>query len=325
MFCPRCGKEGEEFKGLCLKCYLNENPLRVKDISLKLCNCGNIYYKGNWSMIEDIDINKIIENNIIIPERIMINKIKTKSDLNKFRDNIGGKRICIDVSITGRYYGRIFRKTISVEIKTKKDTCPSCRKISDGYYESILQFRVKSPHKLIEKEIDISKITKIEIVKGGVDLYIVSSSYGRSVAKKLKEKGFLIKESSKITGRRDGKHIYRTSISIKEPPFSYGDFISYDNNILQIIEMGGIVKLMDIKSRKIISLSMSRIKDIKPIARVSDIRKSIITSVRPDEIQILDLHNHEIYEIKSNMGKKRELKQGDEVDFIRINNKPYII
>ena len=66
-FCAICGKVIDEFAphfGMCLKCYLAENPLfeLPNNYSFRLCiDCQNYAKKDDWIESESEDLFKIIE------------------------------------------------------------------------------------------------------------------------------------------------------------------------------------------------------------------------------------------------------------------------
>ncbi len=206
MFCPRCGREG---KGLCLECYLEGHPLIAERAELLCCNCGSVYYKGAWGLKTEEVIPEIVKNSLVVPEELTDIRLDLDSE-------IGDKEIKYTVTVRGKYMEEPFERVIPGSIKIRGGNCPSCGKLSSGYYEAILQFRTEKPMDLIEKIVDSSQVSRLEKVKGGVDVYVTSNSYGRKVMNKLRKKGFAVKDSAKLMGQRKGKEYYRVSFSIKD-------------------------------------------------------------------------------------------------------------
>ena len=92
MFCPSCGKEG---KGLCIDCFLKKNPLRMKDIELQVCGCGNTYFQGSWDhTLEDV-VDKLIEKNLIIPDSVNLIDYSFESSVSNKIIDLNGRKITI--------------------------------------------------------------------------------------------------------------------------------------------------------------------------------------------------------------------------------------
>ena len=206
MLCPNCGKETR--KGLCEECFLDRNPIRMKDIKLIICTtCNQFRYKGKWNKNLDMFLEGIIRDNLIHAPDIKIGEIDFSSEENR-------NRLELDIEITGEYAGEKFKTALKSSIKLDKRNCKDCSRRSSGYYEAILQFRIKKTP--TEKDIDPRYMAKAEKVRGGYDFYITSLKYAKQVAAQYSGKGYKTGQSPKHAGVKDGKDFYRFSISIKE-------------------------------------------------------------------------------------------------------------
>lgn len=302
MFCPRCGKRS---RGICVNCFLEENPIKLKKIEIPLCSCGAYYYRGQWNTDLKGFLMDIIKRNLILPSEICLDNIKVIPKIEK--GNISAR-----IHLSGEYKGEKFIKEIETNIKTEAVKCKKCSRLSSCYYEAILQFRgISDPKSLVDQEF----ISGIKRVQGGTNIYITSSKYARQIGSKLNRRGFFVKESAKLMGRRGGRDLYRIYISIKSPEFEVGDFLGYKKKIVQILEIGKIVMCRDILNRKKLALPLPVLKNARIIARKSDVRKAIVSAVRPDEIQVLDLETGNTYEIP---GIFENLKQGKDIGILRL-------
>ncbi len=310
MFCPKCGKKGY---GLCIDCFLEENPVGLRDIKLSLCTCGNYLYRGRWSKNITDSIEKVVEKNLTVPSEI---KLESMRILPKFRSD----RIDLEVWISGRYMGEEFRKRFNSYIKIRRRECPDCSKLSSGYYEAIIQLRIKKP--LTDLNLDPRFVSNIKKVKGGFDIYVTSTRYARQIKKKFDNLGFRVKESQKLIGKKKGKEVYRTSISIKEPDFGEGDFLRHNKEIIQILRLGKRTLCRDIVTKKRKTIGISSLKKSKIIAKRSDLREGIVTLVSPKEVQILDLQDNETYEIKN---ENMDLELGQEIKILKTSRNIYIL
>lgn len=301
MFCPRCGKKSH---GICVNCFLEQNPIKLRKIEIPLCSCGAYYHKGQWNTDLKV-LRDIIKRNLILPSEISLDNIKVIPEIEK-------GDISARIHLSGRYKGEEFSQEIETKIKTESVKCQRCSRLSGDYYEAVLQFRGTSdPKRLVDKEF----ISGIKRVQGGIDINVTSSRYARQIGLRLRRKGFFVKESAKLIGRRDGKDIYRVYISIKSPRFEVGDFLEYRRKIVQVLEIGKIVMCKDILNRKKLSLPLPVLKNAKIIARRSNVRKAIVSAIRPNEIQVLDIETGNTYEIP---GIFENLKQGVDVRILKL-------
>ncbi|MEA1924884.1 MAG: NMD3-related protein [Candidatus Altiarchaeota archaeon] len=312
MFCPKCGREGD---GLCLDCYLDDNPLYLEHTSLLLCNCGRTRYKNSWeSSLEDV-LSRVVKNKLVVP-----GELKT-IDVRLEGFSLVRNKIELRILFSGEYLGEEFRKEVTGQMGLTRGNCSFCGRISAGYYESILQLRVKNPRQLFEG-INHSLVSKVENVRGGVDIYLTSSGYGSRLMKELRDRGFLVRDSYALMGKKEGKDVYRSSISVKEPSFEVGDLIRYNNRLLQVLKRGSTVKLKDPDSGKHVSLPLTELSDLTPVAKASDVKRCIVTSVSPHDLQLLSLEDNKTLELENTKGT---LKQGDEVKVIELDHRVYIL
>ena len=298
---------------MCIDCFLEENPVKLRDIKISLCACGNYLYRGHWSKKITDSIERIVEKNLILPSEI---RLKGTRILPKFRCN----RIDLEIWISGLYGGREFRKKIDANIEIERRECPECSKLSSGYYEAIVQFRTKKS--VADLNLNPRFISKIKKVRGGFDLYVVSSGYARQLRRRFDDLGFRIRESSKLVGKKNGKNVYRISISIEEPDFEEGDFLRYGGEIIQILRRGKSSLCRNIVNKKRKTITISNLRGYTPIAKRSDLREGVVTMVSPEGVQVLDLKDNKTYEVKN---ETLDLEPGQEVDILKIGKEIYIL
>lgn len=187
-----------------MECFLEDNPLQLGEVKVYSCSCGRLKYRDRLNVSLE-DISNSVGKSIKVPYELKLTKIDVNPKLEE-------DKLVINVMVEGAYQGSRFKKNLSKKIKPEGFTCPTCSRKSSGYFEAVLQFRCKMP----EVKIDESQIAKVEKVRGGLDYYILSNNYARSIASQLKRKGYSVKDSNQIYSRRDGREVYRVSYSIKE-------------------------------------------------------------------------------------------------------------
>jgi len=207
MLCPKCGKETR--KGLCEECFLERDPIGMKDVELIICTtCNQFRYKGKWNSNLDRFMEGIIRDNLVHHHDIEIKEIDFSSEENR-------NRLELDIDITGEYASEKFKTSLKSSIKPDKSQCKDCSRRSSGYYEAILQFRIKKTP--TDKDVDPRYVAKAEKVRGGYDFYITALKYAKQIAANYSKNGYKTGQSPMHAGVRDGKDFYRFSISIKEP------------------------------------------------------------------------------------------------------------
>lgn len=296
-----------------MECLLEEKPIELKNIELDICKCGRYCFKGSWGEGMGREIPRIVRENLVVPMGIEIMDMGVKHEIK-------GDRVLVRAEIHGIYNEKEFRKSLEFQILLKRVSCPICSRIKGDYYEAILQFRTKYRPTL--KDINPEMISRIEEVRGGVDFYLVDGKYAHQIKRKFKERGFYVKESSKLIGRKQGKTTCRVSVSIKEPDFSEGDFLIHKNRILRILERGSKTRLLDIVAGKRSTLPLQDLEDSEIVARGSDARKGIVIAITPDDVQIMDLQSNRIY---STANRPQGIENGQEVEIINIRDRMYIV
>jgi len=260
-FCAICGKslnEDSPHFGMCLQCYLEENPLFEipKTFSVNVCiDCGSYSKRDIWieptkddffSILHEI-IQKFLLKSLLKNEQIEI-LFSTNEDTIVYSST--GLIKSVEILVMGRFKGSTnINHQQEVKLNLNNMLCKNCSNLRGGtYFISIVQLRVKneSQLELIEKVfIEINKyvnnvfdkdprqyISIIEDQKYGIDLYLSTNELMNRIIKLLKVKyHFLLKRSKKLVGRdnQKGKNLYRLKTLIKFLPVANNDIILIDN------------------------------------------------------------------------------------------------
>jgi len=259
-FCAICGSELDENAphfGMCLNCYLEENPLfeLPKSYNFKLCiDCLKYSIKEEWYEPADNEIFPIIEE--ILIRFLLKNYVKHGLIAFSFSfDNLiySSRNLLtsLDVIITGKMSGEhklSNQETLRVIIDY--ELCKNCSNLRGGmYYLSIMQLRVYDETQFgIIKEVleDISSlaenlfikddkqyIAKMEDQKLGVDLYLSTNELMNRIISHIKAKYyFILVRTKKLVGRdsQKGRNLYRLKALVKFLPFRKNEFILINNS-----------------------------------------------------------------------------------------------
>ncbi|MFW9828771.1 MAG: NMD3-related protein [Candidatus Thorarchaeota archaeon] len=260
-FCAICGKEINEkdpHYGMCLKCYLKENPLFEvpNSFSLNIClDCGSYSKKDKWIESEENKLEFIIKQAIL---KFLL-KNYTKKNIIEFNISLKEESYTFSakdllVSLEAVIHGNLkedltIEHKQSIQVNLSYILCKNCSNLRGGtFYLSIIQLRVKKQDQfdLIKKVLDEINdfveqqfekdqkhyISKIEDQKYGVDLYLSTIELMNYLVSFLKSKyNFLLKRTKKLVGRDNqrGKNLYRFKTLIKFLPVRINDLISINN------------------------------------------------------------------------------------------------
>ena len=346
MFCIECGSEDKQMVGeICIDCFLKDFQMIEipKNINVEICShCNSRLEEGKWSesyLPEDEIIYRALERNIKISDLV------ENEEINLEIDQIKGTIANCFVEVVGDVYGVSLDETHDCEVRIKKTVCPPCSKMQSGYYETVIQFRadnreIKSEEyakadkivaRTLDKQAKVDKLAycpQVAKLKEGYDYYIGSFKSGRKVAESLKEEfGGTIKESPRLISedKSTGKGLYRIWISVRIPEFEVGDFIKYNDKIVQVNNIGkNSVLGFEISTNKKQNIPMKNIDEIKLVKKSDECETTTIISKSPSVIQILDPVDYSTQDLEMREDFE-SYNIGDEIKFIRIDNYIYLV
>ncbi|MFH1721435.1 MAG: NMD3-related protein [Candidatus Altiarchaeota archaeon] len=309
MFCPSCGADTPK-AGLCIDCYLNRNSFSLKKSEFELCECGKYYLADKWIEDWDLVILKFVERNLVTPKEITVSSI-----------DVAGKRtkegVDLEVDFIGLYQGIQIPKTLQFKLKTKERPCRNCKHLGGGYFEAVIQIRDDKRPTYEPEEEFISQFLR---VRGGWDYYLTSQPYAEKFTNLLHKWGFLVKKTTKIYGKKDGKDVFRFSYSVKRPDFKEGDVLGFKDNPYVVLNVKNNVQLRSLQNGQDKYAPLPRLINTPILARKDEGFKAVVTEVKPKETIIMGLGGYENHKLSN---PRKTLKTGDEVEIIKIGKKYY--
>ena len=346
MFCPECGSTDKEMVGdICIDCFLKEFQMieLPERIEVQICShCNSKLEEGKWSdefIPEEEIIYRALERNIKIADEV------ENEDINLEIDQIKGTIASCYVEVVGEVHGTQIDEIHETEVKLLKTVCPTCSKVQSGYYETVIQFRAdsreikpqeyKKADEVVERTLikqskkdKLAYCPQIAKLKEGYDYYIGSFKTGKKVAEALTEEfGGIIKESPRLISedKSTGKGLYRIWISVRIPEFEIGDFIKYENKIIQVSAITkSSVMGQELSNDKKHNIPMKNMEDIELVKKASEIETTTIISKSPSIIQILDPSDYSAVDLEM----KEEFSDyniGDEIRLIKIDDYIYLL
>ena len=349
--CCRCGKSEAEEKivdGFCLTCFAEEFPLLLslpeREVLLTVCKlCGDLSYHGRWVEVASDPLLAITE---FLDE--FIHKIKKIRGTEKIQvsglealplDAASKQTLTIVFEGTPKNEVPPYTQTVEVPVVISIGVCDRCAKYRRGYFESIIQIRAdrraineaEQSHiaQFIaqKKEASLSGnrmayISKVvDQLRGGVDLYVGSDDFAKSLAELLADQlAASIDESKKLKSMKDGKPIYRTTYCVRLPYFEIGDVVEYHNTIYQIEEINvGRVVLFNLLTHKskTISRKESHPQNLTVIKKKEQLQKHIIMAIQQTTVSLMNTITYETVEID-----RRYIfddhKEGEEINLVEL-------
>lgn len=346
MFCPECGAtDVEMIDGICKNCFLKKFQLLEipENITVTVCkHCNAKLEEGKWKdeyIPEEEIIYRALERNISISDLAENEEIELEID--QMRGTIAE---CY-VEAIATVLGEEVVETHTPNVKINYSVCPDCSKRNAGYYEAVIQLRADNReleeeeikqaeeiiHRTLEKQMKKDKLAYIPQVaklKEGNDYYIGSLKTAKKVVEHIKEElGGITKESPRLISedKSTGKGLYRIWISFRLPKFQKEDFVKYNDNIHQILDVdGNRILVKNLENEDQIALKWREYDSIEKIDHLDGIQKAIITAKSPNSTQILDPDDYSPIDLE--MSKKLEKYNiGEEIDVIKIDGVIYLL
>ena len=339
--CPRCGEPLQD--GICDSCTRQTYALLEKPILLKLRTCPECLAADTghgWSPPGEVEkkgllnvAGEMIKSELKIPQpgRLLELEIEPLG----YDEYMVDFKLKVRVDVDGVTVDREGR----ARVKTRRSLCDSCSRAAGSYYEATIQFRArdrKPDSKEIEKFVEIiypiideqrergdqkSFVTDVYELKEGVDFLIGSAKVARRIATRIaSEFGADIIETSTLAGRKDGRELYRITISIKLPRFQAGDVVSSGKNLM-VVEKAG-------KRLKGYMLPSHEHEEVDPegailIGNLADSRTGVVVAVESGAVQVIEPWGNHCVVLRS-PGKTR-LSDGEDVPLMRVDDEIFIL
>ena len=351
--CYLCGKEAV-VDGLCNCCYDEQHPLMEVStpISIQACKkCGSVKIPGGWQKISIGNMNseELAEKHIeIILEQEI--KLFTKGVSLVIEEEKKLDRVThLVLTASGKSHESIpsHDEQYPVEIRFRYGTCDTCGLMSGGYYEAIVQIRATDREiSNDEKKIFTTKVTDMTVAKYksddrafvtmiddnkyGIDYYIGSEHLANDIADDFESQYIAErKENYKLVGEdKTGKKKFRTTILLRLPRFSIGDFILINEQPSQVLAMGNnnltYYNLIR-RERSTINPKNVKWKTIEFLASLTERREfMVVTHVFGQPVQIMDSKNFDVTEVEASIFDS-EIASGVKIYGLMIEEQLYIL
>lgn len=283
-------------------------------MDLNICTeCGQFQRHGDWVPMPMEKAVRMAAREVL--ECVKEGRIAHTDAVVDPRDDYN-YQVCFDCIVEiGGFETEASASTI---VRVKNTVCRICSRRTGNYYESILQIRGtgKAPDRdlmdealaRVEKLVDMAAmtdpnafITKMEIVPGGVDVYMSLIALGRACCKDLADLYCAeTDESSKLVGQtRDGLDMYRVSYLVRLPEFEVGDIIEFRKKpyMLKRVSSQG-ARLVALRDYREMPVKRRDMPEIKVLAKRNEAEEAVVVSRSSGEIQVMDPSTYETLDLR---------------------------
>lgn len=339
-FCVKCGEECEEsLDGLCIGCWLAGRNLvdLPHHVDLHVCtNCREYDFGGRW-----VKRDPMVAIQDAAIDALMVVKGAEVASVSSSVEEQDPRSFAVSVHADCDVMGYAAEGDASTVVRIKNTVCRRCSRQLGSYYEAILQIRTVSgklddatrEESLAMTENSVARqavnnrqlfITKMELVTGGVDVYLSSIALGKSLAKELAEAYCAeTKESPKLVGQTtDGQDMYRLTYLVRLPDYRAGDVVAFQGRYCVLTRVNGSGgRLMDLSDFRDRSVRRADMTSIKLYEKSADLADATVVSRSGSEIQVLDPSSYATVDLKI----PADAEIGDSVKVVRIDDVLYFV
>ncbi|WP_340818586.1 60S ribosomal export protein NMD3 [Methanolobus sp. WCC4] len=315
--CPKCGKGTPRlFQGRCKSCFLENFTLAEipQVLHAKICaTCGARNVRNRWvneGSLEDIVI-QTAEDALFVHE--MAGDIELYIEPHARTPYLYKVHIEVDANVLDE----MFHQDLETEIRVVREACDMCSRISGGYFEAIIQIRAANRIPTDEEKNECLEIAAVVLerlcnkgdrlafisssleIKEGTDLYVGSSNAARHICREITSRlGGTFTESASLQGMKDGKNVYRTTLSLRLPEFMPQDIIEHKGRVIEVRKFGKNVTGIDIETGSRFTGKADELEGATLLTKRKDLRKTMLVAIENDDLLVLDPDTYETVTIK---------------------------
>lgn len=230
MKCITCGINEAIIHGQCEGCFREHLQLTTTGaLDVTICpKCGAFKIGNMWSRgkIENALFKKISSHLAINDTNVSATILKDSIALQRLENRI---TFHTELKTEGNSFGEMDGE---IPAKILMNSCLTCNKITGSYYEAIIQLRTLTAEytpvvnavlddisailEKMDRGDNDSFVSKIEPVRGGVDIYLGKKNDGIKLSKFIHDHYFSnTTTTKKLAGRRNGENFYRYTYLVR--------------------------------------------------------------------------------------------------------------
>ena len=318
-FCVKCGAEGPTYRSLCERCFLEGKVYSAlpDHVDLFQCvHCDDYLIDGKWSKVERREEAAERE----VEASIDINKEATVRNAGIHAERIDDANYQVGVTIGLTVETLEIDEALSTIVRFKNTSCPRCNKLMGNYYEGTLQVRTRdrkmpedlqdeildriyklvNEHKKNDRELFVSKVSKLTTTYGGIDVLLSSSTVGRMISRDLADQyAAEVQETAKLVTQKEGKDMYRVTFVVRLPAYRFGDIVMYDKKMYLVGALRATTtKLTNMRTTQAFMVSNADMTSAKVIGRKEDLLEAVVLNETDREVQVMHPTNYRTFDLK---------------------------
>jgi nonsense-mediated mRNA decay protein 3 len=299
---------------LCAECLRERSaPEPPKALAVVSCDeCGKVKRGPEWTANLKTAVERLARSAASAAGGRMLS---ATPEIDPESETSGVARIALEVALEGERGGDLpagFEYEWSVPLKVARGLCSDCSRKRGGYWEAIIQLRAAGIEdedhasvvdvlgKIVAGKDRNAFVSKVEVVRGGVDVYLGSWRLADRISREIAARtGAEVKSSKKLHTHRDGKDIYRSTFLIRYPDLVIGDIFRHEGRhyvLLGLLKKG--VRARDLLTGETVTVE-ERLATLRLAAKMEDVRPAIAISEARGEIEILDPESYEMVSLEA--------------------------
>ena len=339
-FCVKCGRDcTESLNGLCIDCWLDGRKLThlPHHVDLDVCtNCGEFSIGNRWvaKTWDQAATDAAVDALGVLPDAKVV-------AVETYCENQDPYVFVVTVNCECDVLGYAAEDQSSTIVRIKNTVCTRCSRKLGSYYEAILQIRTGAKELTPEMREEVLArvegsvlrqaahnrslfITKMELVTGGVDVYLSSMSLGKNLTRELSDIYCAeTKESPKLVGQTsDGQDMYRITYLVRLPAYHVGDVVIHNGRHCKLLKVSGSGgKVMDLMDFRETSVRKTEMPDLRVYEAAGDLREATVINRSDGEIQVMHPDNYSTVDLRVPEG----FEAGETVRIVSVDDVLYIV
>lgn len=328
--CPNCG---ERSQGICERCRAQDrDTTRIPQfVTVQACpTCSDYLVNGKW--IRE-DAHRAVARAI----KKALNMDVDEAALTIVLDEKSPSNLCAHVEIRASEKTRQLEESFETTVRVNRVACDRCSRITGGYYESKVQIRAENRKaedaeleralKIAESTTEITQtedrlafITKTIRLKEGLDIYVGTTKAARQIVRAIIQKmGGGFNDSTQLSGRRDGKNVYRVTFVVRLPEFPIGSIISCKRRFYEICSASGTTNAVDLETGQRAILKREDLGRAKLIGARANAKTTVVAAIEADEVHVIDPETYVSLAIKRPQYTRKK-DEGKEVKVVKTSD-----
>ncbi len=342
--CIRCGREALLVDGrLCGDCYLEVHGLgeAPRELQLTYCpRCGSVRMGGRWLPAPEGGLEEAVA--LLFESRFKPGEAVEEYEVEGVELLDEGAAL---VRLRGRLRGEDRWRSIEyrVPLRLRAQLCPSCHRRASGAPTAIVQIRGRSGRLEEDERAAVEEvlarlgpgiaeaIISVDEVREGIDIKMLDQGAARMLAGKIhRSLAAQVKESYKLIGqRRDGRRVYRLTLSVRLPGFAEGSLVGYRGRLARVERVGrGRVelRLLDTGGRAQLRVDEAW-KTLDQEPRFEEEKTVMVAAATPEWLHLQELDGgYEYMELRRDeVSAEEEPREGSVARLVRYNGRYYLL